>query len=482
MTAETAGSLHGAEAKLRQLGVHHEGQPMMAELYRRAEARLRKGRRAKRRVAGDPQPAVDAQRMLHELQVHQVELEMQNEELKESRNRVEALLEKYTDLYDFAPVGYFSLDQQGRIREVNLTGAALLGTERSRLLHRRLEHFVVPTSRPSFLRLLEQVFADSGKQVGEAELRKKGARAFWANLNATPFMSAAEPLKGCRLAVLDITSLKQAEEAQHRVEALARANSELQIEIARRQTVEEALKESEQHQGRLLDQSRQMQRQLQHLSHRILQAQEDERKRISRELHDEIAQTLVGINVHLETLAREATVNPRQLKKKIVGTQRLVEKSVNIVHRFARELRPTALDDLGLIATLHSYMKDFMRRTGIRVEFRTFAEVEQLNSARRTVLYRVIQAALTNVAQHARATRVNVSIRKQTDIVHLEISNDGKSFDVQRALHAKGNKRLGLIGMRERVEMVEGRFAVESAPGEGTTIRAEIPFGNGGRT
>ena len=108
---------------------------------------------------------------------------MQNAELQEARDRMEALLEKYTDLYDFAPVGYFSLDEQGRILEVNLTGAALLGVERSRLINRRLQHFVAPASRPIFLAFLERVFAGTGKQVCEATLLKEDGAAFWARLS-----------------------------------------------------------------------------------------------------------------------------------------------------------------------------------------------------------------------------------------------------------------------------------------------------------
>jgi len=222
-----------------------------------------------------------------------------------------------------------------------------------------------------------------------------------------------------------------------------------------------------------------LQEQLRHLSHQILQAQEEERKRISRELHDEITQTLVGINVHLETLTREATVNPKGLKQKVVQTQRLVEKSVNIVHQFARELRPTALDDLGLIATLHSVLREFMKRTGIRVHFSTFTSgrIDELDNATRTAFYRVAQEALTNVARHAQATRVELSFQKLQGALFMQIQDNGKSFDVERVLHAKRNKRLGLLGMRERVEMIGGNFSVESAPGQGTTIRAQIPFG-----
>ncbi len=100
-----------------------------------------------------------------------------------------------------------------------------------------------------------------------------------------------------------------------------------------------------------------------------------------------------------------------------------------------------------------------------------------MDNATRTVLYRVAQEALTNVAQHAHASRVEVNLRKLSTALHLEITDNGKSFEVERVLHAKKNQRLGLLGMRERVEMVGGNFSIESAPGQGTTIRAQIPFG-----
>ncbi len=259
---------------------------------------------------------------------------------------------------------------------------------------------------------------------------------------------------------------------------LTASNRQLQQEIVQRKSVEESLSKSEQHYSQLLKQSRHMQEQLRLLSRQLMSAQEDERKKISRELHDEIAQTLTGINVRLASLKTEATVNNKGLQKKISSTQRLVEKSVDIVHRFARELRPTVLDDLGLIPALHSFMKNFTKRTGVRASLTTFtAKIEQLDTAKRTVLFRVAQEALTNVARHAHASQVEVSIQKLPDCVCMKIKDDGKSFDVERALHPNGGKRLGLLGMRERLEMVGGKFAVESAPGKGTTIQAQIPLG-----
>ena len=185
------------------------------------------------------------------------------------------------------------------------------------------------------------------------------------------------------------------------------------------------------------------------------------------------------------TARRRAKVNPKGLNKEIVQTQRLVAKSVNIVHQFARELRPTALDDLGLIATLHSHLKAFMKQTGIRVHFTTFTSgrIDELDNAIRTVFYRVTQEALANVAQHAEASQVTVTLGRLSDAVRLTITDNGKSFQVNRVLHAGRSRRLGLVGMRERVEMVGGTFSIASARGKGTTVQAQIPLGKatGGR-
>jgi signal transduction histidine kinase len=268
---------------------------------------------------------------------------------------------------------------------------------------------------------------------------------------------------------------------RRRTVELAAKNQQLKKEIGRRHAVETALKKSEQHYSLLLEQSRLMAEQLRRLSRQILSAQEEQRRRISRDLHDEVGQVLTGINLHLATLKREATANTKDLKRKIAHTQRLVEKSVDIVHQFAGQLRPPALDDLGLTPALHSYLKDFVKRTGLAIRFASFTRgrTEHLDSAKRTVLYRVAQEALVNVAKHAQASLVKVRIQKLRRVIRMEVKDNGKSFEVQSVLSAKMHKGLGLLGMRERVEMVGGRFAVESAPGKGTTVRAEIPFANG---
>jgi signal transduction histidine kinase len=292
------------------------------------------------------------------------------------------------------------------------------------------------------------------------------------------FAMAITPMEKTHHSSRDVTTelKKFVETLSQRTVELAASNLELSQEITQRKAAEAALKKSEHHYSQLLEKSERLQEQLRRLSRQILSAQEEERKEISRELHDVIAQTLTGINVRLAALKKEAAITTKGLDRNINRTQRLVEKSVDIVHRFARELRPAVLDDLGLIPALHSFMKIFGARTGLLAHLTAFAAVENLDAAKRTVLYRVAQEALTNVARHAKANRVEVNIQQRNSAACMEIKDDGKSFEVERRLQAKGSKRLGLLGMRERVEMVGGTFSVESAPGHGTTVRVEIPF------
>jgi signal transduction histidine kinase len=256
---------------------------------------------------------------------------------------------------------------------------------------------------------------------------------------------------------------------------LAATNQELAHEIVHRKATETKLVKNEHNYARLLQQSNRMQIQLRHLSRDLISAQEDERRKISRELHDVIAQTLTGINLRLDILKKKASLDSKDISRNIELTQRLVEKSVDIVHRFARELRPTALDDLGLIPALHSFMKSYTRNTGILTGLTAWAGVEKLNSERRTVLYRVAQEALTNVSRHAKAKRVDIIIRELPSGIEMSIKDDGKSFLVDHALEGHGSKRLGLLGMRERIEMVGGAFSIRSLPGHGTTVCTQIP-------
>jgi signal transduction histidine kinase len=258
--------------------------------------------------------------------------------------------------------------------------------------------------------------------------------------------------------------------------SLAVANRRLEREVARRKAATLLAQGSKQRYRVLLVESQVMQKKLRSLTRQIITAQEEERREISRDLHDDVVQTLVGINVELSALGEGASVGLKLLKAKIARTQRLVTNSVNAVHRFARELRPAALDDLGLIPALNAYTKSLSKRKKLKIHLNAFAGVEALGCAKRTVLFRVAQEALTNVARHAQATSVSMKIHEINGSIHMEVADNGKSFAVEKTLLTHSRNRLGLVGMRERVEMVGGRLSIISTKGKGTTVRAEIPF------
>jgi PAS domain S-box-containing protein len=188
-----------------------------ARLRRRAEESLRADT-AKNALAGTTED--DAQRLVHELQVHQVELEMQNEELRRSRAEVEAGLERYIELYDFAPVGYLTLGRDGAIRQVNLTGARLLGVERTRLTGRRFGFFVREPDRAGFQAFLENVFASQAKEMCEVALPKKGKQPL--NMHLT--VAVSQDGQECRVVMADITERKQAEAENKRLASFPMLN------------------------------------------------------------------------------------------------------------------------------------------------------------------------------------------------------------------------------------------------------------------
>jgi signal transduction histidine kinase len=261
-----------------------------------------------------------------------------------------------------------------------------------------------------------------------------------------------------------------------RTKELAASNRKLQQEVVQRRAVEASLRSSESSTAQLLEKSSRMQQELRHLSRRLLTAQEEERKRISRELHDVVAQALTGINVRLDGLKTQSAASTSDLHRKIAAAQRMLQQSVAIVHRFARDLRPSSLDDLGLIPALHSHLKDFTSLTGIRASLTAAAAVERLDAGRRTALYRVAQEALTNAAQHANASRVRVTLTVEDRVVCMQIHDNGRGFSPDLATPPAQGKCLGLLGMRERVEMLGGSFEVSSGPGRETTLLVRIPL------
>ena len=314
------------------------------------------------------------------------------------------------------------------------------------------------------------------KEVFEFEHRVRRHDGEWrlCSIRAVPLLGEDGQIREWVGVHTDITERKQAEEAKRHLAVLAASNRKLEKEILWRQAVQKVLQQKEREQKKLIEQAR-------HLAYQVRHAEENERLRISRELHDQVAQTLIGINVQLSVLTTRSGLGNPAFYQQISRTQQLVEKSVETVHRFARELRPSMLNDLGLVPALQTFLKTFTAQTGLRVELEFFAEVEQLDNDKRTVLYRVALEALNNVNRHARATTVAMTILKQASQVCMTIQDNGQSPKVDPMQKARRNNRLGLVGMRERLEMVGGRFEIQCVEGQGTTVRAEVPFGKGDR-
>ncbi|MCW5853391.1 MAG: HAMP domain-containing protein [Anaerolineae bacterium] len=220
--------------------------------------------------------------------------------------------------------------------------------------------------------------------------------------------------------------------------------------------------------GRLEDDTHEMHR----LSGEILQAQEEERRRVARELHDEAAQALTSLLVRVRLLERSAT--PDEARQHVQELRKLTAEALEEVRRVALELRPTILDDLGLVAALGWRVDEFNAASAARVTLTVAGLEERLPATVELAFYRVAQEALTNVLRHAHAQNARVTVRREDGWVMLDIVDDGMGFDPQTPRKA-GSHGLGLVGMRERMALIGGELNIQAAEGGGTRITARAP-------
>jgi signal transduction histidine kinase len=203
---------------------------------------------------------------------------------------------------------------------------------------------------------------------------------------------------------------------------------------------------------------------------RVVAAQELERRRLSRELHDETGQTLTSVLLGLNAIAEAP--DSKRAGVEVERLHGLVTQALKDVRRLAVELRPKALDDFGLVPALKRLGTGFSEQTGIRVEVESYLGKDRLPSEIETALYRIVQESLTNVVKHARASLVSVLITRKNGSVIAVIEDDGRGFDAG----ASRDEGLGLVGMEERVALLNGRLQIESSEGAGTTVVAEVPL------
>jgi signal transduction histidine kinase len=264
------------------------------------------------------------------------------------------------------------------------------------------------------------------------------------------------------------TALKQAEatlqrerdqlemRVRERTAELSEANQALQAEMAQRERAEEAHRE---------------------VLRRLVAAEESERGRVSRELHDRLGQDLTALKLGLQIVGKQGASAP-QLRESMSKLESLADNLMRDLHRLAWELRPAALDDFGLESALRRYADEWAALSGVAVDFESQGvSAERLAREVETTLYRIAREALANVFLHANAKRVSLLLQRRADHVSLIVEDDGRGFDVAAKLEAPTTHcKLGLLGMQERAKLAGGSAEIESSPGVGTTVFVRMPL------
>ena len=219
-------------------------------------------------------------------------------------------------------------------------------------------------------------------------------------------------------------------------------------------------------------QLRERERALAHLYEKVVGAQEDERKRIARELHDDTSQSLAVLAMALDSAM--ATLKSGGVPR-LEEAKALAVRTIEEVHRMILDLRPSVLDDLGLLSAIRWYAERHLAPRGISVRCEFEAQDRRLPAAFETAVFRVCQEAMSNIARHAQAESVLIQVSESGDVLHIEIEDDGKGFDPENVSRAH-RRPFGLMGIRERVDILGGKVRIDSAPGKGTRLHIDVPF------
>jgi PAS domain S-box-containing protein len=374
--------------------------------------------------------AAQVQRVVHELQVTQIELQLQNEELQQAQVELEAARNRYQYLYDYSPVGYLTLTPEGVILEANLTAATLLATDRKRLIGALLTRLLATEAHDTLYLHLRQVAKESGLCSCDVVVSHATGSRHWLRLESIAERSARGLTTQCRMAVLDITARKKAEAGQQ-----------------------------------------------------LLEVQEAERRHLARELHDEVMQTLTALQMNLDLLADQQPI----ISNNLTTSMALVDDLMEQVRTLSLELRPIVLDELGLARALEWYCQRQVPKLGLRAHYTRDPALPRPNPTVETACFRVVQEAITNVAKHARVSEVWIDLHREGDTLHLTIRDQGVGFDVRtHHQHGAQGAGVGLRGMEERIQLIGGRLDIRSAPGHGTEIHAWValapPATEGGST
>ena len=392
-----------------------------APLRERAEAQLDR--------LPDATSSRTAEELLHELHVHQIELEMQNETLRQNQLIMEESRDRYVDLYDFSPVGYLTLSDAGLIAEANLTGAALLGMERKKLLGHRFAQFVVSQDRDSWHRHFFAALQQGGKQSCELALVRADTSVFHAQMDCLHITTASNS-RMARITFSDVSQRKQLE-------------NEL----------------SESHQL------------LRNLAKKTELLREEERKRIAREVHDELGQIHTALRMDVALISMRFGAGNTALLEKTQSMMVLLDQANHCVRNIVANLRPTALD-MGIVSAIRWLCNEYAAHSGSSCVLHTTEQQVALSEVRAVAVFRMVQELLTNAARHADASSVKITLAKLAEDLHVEVRDNGRGFDP--ALK-ESKQSYGLLGIRERAIALGGKVEIASALDQGTVVTLIVP-------
>lgn len=275
------------------------------------------------------------------------------------------------------------------------------------------------------------------------------------------FMSIPLVARGRLLGVMNIATRGERGFPPEAVSLVSSISDQVAVAIENAQLYE-ALKRKEKARGELL--------------RKIILIQEEERKRIARGLHDEISQSLTGLAFNLEAVLATLPEDSAETRARLEEIKTLSIKMLEEIHRVIYQLRPSLLDDLGLVAAVEWLADNYLEEAGIEVFFETTGTERTPAPEAQIALFRITQEAITNIVRHSNAESVSIAVEFKKRSVAIHIEDDGKGFNVDEILGSRETDRgLGLLGMKERAELVEGRLSIDSQPGRGTRIDVEIP-------
>jgi len=344
--------------------------------------------------------------------------------------RMRPLLSRYEALFDLAPVGYIILNANYIILDVNPFCARLLGPDPKLIIGQVFRRFVSDESWPVFSAGLIANTPLSENKEFELTLKTVDGTLLSAQANVLSLVNPDEYI----ISILDMTYRRQTDD---RMQGLTQK--------------------------------------LRDLSAHIEAGMEQEKKRIAREIHDGLGSALSALKMELSLLRRrlEPGNSDPEIEKQIRSMSALVEGTVDLVRKLATELRPEVLDELGLIATLRWYTRDFGERAGFTSGFTVYPKDFKLDPALSTAIFRIFQEIMNNVAKHSAAGRVTVFLRKQQHQFLMRVRDDGIGIHEEELNHKRS---FGIIGMQERVKLLKGQMKITGIKGKGTTVLLEIPI------